>query len=135
VKIKKPQLVFIMETRMQQNKADRLRSKLGFDNCFVVDSKGKSGGMMLFWNSSSGVEIQNYSRRHINAVVQRSTDDLVWKFTGFYGHPEAGRRAESWALLRHLASLSPDPWLCLGILMRLLVWGKSPVGQLDLTLR
>jgi len=123
VKIKKPQLVFIMETRMQQNKADRLRSKLGFDNCFVVDSKGKSGGMMLFWNSSSGVEIQN------------STDDLVWKFTGFYGHPEAGRRAESWALLRHLASLSPDPWLCLGILMRLLVWGKSPVGQLDLTLR
>jgi hypothetical protein len=114
VKMKKPQLVFLMETRLQQNKADQVRSNLGFDNCFVVGSRGKSGGLMLLWNSSSGVEIQNFSRRHINAVIQRFPDDLVWKFTGFYGHPEVGRRGESWALLRHLATLSPVPWLCLG---------------------
>jgi hypothetical protein len=125
VKKKKPQLVFLMETRMQQNKADRVRIKLGFDNCFVVNSKGKSGGLMLLWNSSCGVEIQNYSRRHVNAVVQRSPDDLKWKFTGFYGHPEAGRRSESWSLLRHLASLSPGPWLCLGDFNEIVCMGEK----------
>jgi hypothetical protein len=114
-----------METRMQQNKADRVRIKLGFDNCFVVNSKGKSGGLMLLWNSSCGVEIQNYSRRHINAVVQRLPDDLKWKFTGFYGHPEASRRTESWALLRHLASLSPEPWLCLGDFNEIVCMGEK----------
>jgi hypothetical protein len=35
----------------------------------VVDSKGRSGGLILLWHSTINVDIQNYSRRHINVVI------------------------------------------------------------------
>jgi hypothetical protein len=106
-----------METKMNTRRAAGIRIKLGllgFDHCFVVDYVSKSGGLMLLWKNSISVVIQNYSRRHINAVVQDSLLDPAWKFTGFYGHPDVARRGELWALLRYLARLHPDHWLCLG---------------------
>jgi hypothetical protein len=37
-----------------------------------------------------------------------------WKFTGFYGNPDASKRRESWSLLNYLKSFNPSPWLCVG---------------------
>jgi hypothetical protein len=81
---------------------------------FVVDSKGKSGGLALFWKEAFHVSIQNYSSSHINAEVYSEEHDFSWKFTGFYGNPDVGKRKESWALLKHLATFSPEAWLCTG---------------------
>jgi len=47
------------------------------DSIFTVDCKGRSGGLNLLWKSDIGVEIQNYNRRHINAVIQSSNADFV----------------------------------------------------------
>jgi exonuclease III len=69
VRTKKPDLVFIMETKLLSQNADFLKNKLGFFNQFVVDSKGKSGGLILLWHSTINVDIQNYSCRHINVVI------------------------------------------------------------------
>jgi hypothetical protein len=49
------------------------------------------------------VEIQNYSRRHINAIIKMTGNGVGWKFIGFYGHPELAKRKEAWALLRCLS--------------------------------
>jgi hypothetical protein len=35
-----------------------------------VDSVGRSGGLALFWKEEFCVTIQNYSRRHINAIIK-----------------------------------------------------------------
>jgi hypothetical protein len=35
----------------------------------VVDSVGKGGGLVLFWEDEVGVEIQNYSSRHISTKI------------------------------------------------------------------
>jgi endonuclease/exonuclease/phosphatase family metal-dependent hydrolase len=80
----------------------------------MVDSVGRSGGLILMWRDDIRVVIQNYSRRHINAIISMGLDGEEWKFSGFYGHPEVARRKESWALMRHLACFNPTPWLCLG---------------------
>ena len=69
MKEKKPNLVFLMETMISTNKMEWVRIKLGFKHMFVVDSVGKSGGLALFFMTESGVEIQNYSHRHINTKV------------------------------------------------------------------
>jgi len=114
VREKKPVLVFLMETKIMQNKSSFLKVKLGFDSVFTVDCKGRSGGLILLWKKEIEVEIQNYSRRHINAVIQCSNEDPKWKFTRFYGHPDANRRREAWSLLRCLPKFSPEPWLCIG---------------------
>jgi hypothetical protein len=52
-----------------QAKASSLRIKLGFDSVFTIDCKGLSGGLMFLWKSDLKVEIQNFSRRHINAII------------------------------------------------------------------
>jgi exonuclease III len=114
VKEKKPTLVFLMETKVSRRKVSFLPSKLGLENMFVVDCRGKSGGLILLWKSMALVEIQNFNNNHINAVIKNSLDRVPWKLTGFYGHPEVSMRRHSWALLRHLATINPTPWLCLG---------------------
>ena len=65
-------MVFLMETKSTQKKKkmEVIRLKLGFENMFVVDCIGKSGGLALFWEEESGVEIQNFSHRHINAIIR-----------------------------------------------------------------
>lgn len=85
---------------------------MGFNGLCVVNSIGKRGGLALFWQESFHVTIQNYSWNRINVAVHSNVFDVDWKFTGFYGNPEAWKRRESWALLRHLESFSPGPWLC-----------------------
>ncbi|XP_059428616.1 uncharacterized protein LOC132162400 [Corylus avellana] len=114
VKVKKPEMVFLMETISRQSKMERIRCKLGFPNMLVVDCVGKSGGLALLWNDDVGVEIQNYSCRHINAKVCLTPNKGFWKFTSFYGHPEANKRREAWGLLRYLVTMAPEPWIYLG---------------------
>jgi hypothetical protein len=83
-----------METKLQRTKMTSLRVKLGFDSMFVVDSVGRSGGLALFWKEDVQLEIQNYSNRHINAVITELGQNFQWKLTGFYGHPETAHRGE-----------------------------------------
>lgn len=59
-------------------------------------------------------ETQNYSRRHINAIVKNKDWDRLWKFTGFYSHPDASKRHKAWSLMRHLAGIASEPWVCAG---------------------
>ncbi|XP_059429221.1 uncharacterized protein LOC132163036 [Corylus avellana] len=113
-KEKKPIILFLMETKCRKNKMEVVRVKLGFEGMFVVDPIGRSGGLALLWKDISLLEIQNFSRRHINAIVKEEGTGYSWKLTGFYGHPEWQKRHESWALLRHLRSYNPIPWLCVG---------------------
>jgi ribonuclease HI len=114
VKEKRPVMVFLMETLLCNKKAEFFRIKLQFDYMFVVDKVGRSGGLILLWNNHTNVMIHNFSRRHINAIVTIGRNGILWKFSGFYGHPVTAKRYESWGLLRHLSGLSPTPWLCMG---------------------
>jgi hypothetical protein len=114
VKEKRPVLVFLMETKLCNKRAEFIRIKLQFDYMFVVDCVGRSGGLILLWNSHTNVVIQNYSRRHVNAIITLDKNGSPWKFSGFYGHPVEAKRNESWQLLRFLSGLSPCPWLCMG---------------------
>jgi exonuclease III len=114
VKEKKPDMVFLMETKFFNKNCDFLCVKLGYDHMFVVDSVGRSGGLILLWRNKMDVSIQNYSRRHINVVVTNGRLGNTWKFMGFYGHLDTAKRKEAWDLLRHLSHFQPLPWLCIG---------------------
>jgi hypothetical protein len=60
------------------------------------------------------LEIQNYSRQHINISITSPADGLKWKFMGFYEHSEAHKWQEAWGLLHHLKSMTLIPWVCIG---------------------
>jgi hypothetical protein len=104
VKSKRPNLLFLIETKVKQEKMNLLRMSLGFEGMLAVDPVGRSGGIALLWTDSREVTIQNYSRHHINAVIQFVDSDQSWKLTAFYGHPNFTHRVASWQLL------SPPGW-------------------------
>jgi exonuclease III len=114
VKENNPNILFLMETKCKQSRLEYLRVKLGYGGLFVVDSVGRSGGLALFWRDDVQLEIQNFSRRHINSIITQVDGDRVWKLTSFYGHPDWTKRHESWALLRHLQQFHLVPWLVIG---------------------
>ena len=103
-----------METKLGKNKMESVPIKPGFSNLFAVESVGKSGGLALFWDDGLGVTIQNFSQQHINVVISPNGGRSQWKFTGFYGHPDASKRHEAWSLLKYIAEIDPVPWLCAG---------------------
>jgi hypothetical protein len=114
VKEKRPMMAFLMETKLRKTKMELIRQKVGFPNLFVVDSVGKRCRLALFWEEDVIIDIQNYSQRHINGIIQNQNYATPWKFTGFYGHPDVNKRQEAWSLFQFLARLTPEPWLCIG---------------------
>jgi hypothetical protein len=56
--------------KCKRHKIEYIWVKMGFDCTFVVEPIGRSGGLALCWNDADMLEIQNFSRRHINAIVK-----------------------------------------------------------------
>ncbi|XP_039169978.1 uncharacterized protein LOC120294110 [Eucalyptus grandis] len=46
----RPSIMFIMETKNQELKVQRIRRRLKFHNGFVVNPEGIGGGLALFWD-------------------------------------------------------------------------------------
>lgn len=108
-----PNLVFLSETRLSGSKTADIRIGLGFLHNFVVDCRGKNGGLMLLWSENWNVSIQSFSVGHIDAIIC-DHKNRQWCFFGFYGHPQLANRYSSWELLRRLNHLWSGPWLCGG---------------------
>ncbi|XP_042953523.1 uncharacterized protein LOC122290064 [Carya illinoinensis] len=70
------------------------------EGCLIVDPVGRRGGLVLMWKYQKEVEVINYSNWHVNVLVKGEKEGSDWHFTGFYGHPETGKRRLSWELLR-----------------------------------
>ncbi|XP_041011336.1 uncharacterized protein LOC121255118 [Juglans microcarpa x Juglans regia] len=94
---------------------ERLKYRLGFENCLAVGCKGRSGGMALYWKKEIDVVVKNFSRSHIHASIHDTRDEgETWFLTGIYGQPEAHRRHETWDLIRSLKMPSDQGWLLMG---------------------
>lgn len=87
---------------------------MGFDNCFCVNSRGRSGGLALLGKSSVHFEIVSYTNWHISGLVKSTKDGTPWLVTGFYIHPNTVKRSTTWHLLKALTPASNIPWLCFG---------------------
>ena len=96
---------------------------------FVVESKGRSGGLALLWNEEDDITIQNYSSHHITAKVLFMVDKYPRKFMGFYGHPDTMKRKETWKILRYLNTIDPMLWVCGGDFNEIITGTKKFGGR------
>ena len=102
-----------METKFDVSKIDGVKQKIERQQGLVVPSIRWVGGLAFLWRSSLQVDILSYSPGHIDAIVSEEQGRKKWRFTGFYGHPEASKRGESWSLLEDLSCWSNLPWVCM----------------------
>ena len=81
---------------------------INYAGCKTVDVQGRSGGLALFWKNEGGVDIKGVGRHYIDFEV---IHDQIgrWRYTGFYGCPERGRRRESWDHFKRVSRLFNAP--------------------------
>ena len=106
-------LVFLVETKMDTMEMDGIKRKVERKQGLVVPSIKRASGLALLWKTSMQVDVLTYSLQHINAIVIEEQGRKKWRFIGFYGHPETGKREESWNLLESLNRRSDLPWICM----------------------
>ncbi|XVE72246.1 hypothetical protein DITRI_Ditri11bG0024200 [Diplodiscus trichospermus] len=104
-----------METKKRSNEMELLAgARWSFYCCLIVDCVGRAGGLALLWKNEMDLEVLNFFRNHIDAVVKGLDGEAPWRFTGYYGEPKVNMRHNSWSLMHRLDGLSDLPWICLG---------------------
>ncbi|XP_019172466.1 PREDICTED: uncharacterized protein LOC109167850 [Ipomoea nil] len=66
---KQPDFVFLMETKVGRDHAERIRVKIGYEGLFYVDSDGLSGGLALLWKKNSTARLLSYSTNYVDVEV------------------------------------------------------------------
>lgn len=112
-KAEEPDILFLSETKLTEKEMECFRWKLNMPNMIVMDCKGRSGGLALFWRRGVEVELRWKGRYHIDVNVVEETGSK-WRFTGIYGESKSGQKEKTWKLLRTLHNQNDLPWLCMG---------------------
>ncbi|KAK4381239.1 hypothetical protein Sango_2987400 [Sesamum angolense] len=113
VKLHRPGLAFLSETKCKSKRVDKLKEKLNYHG-FGVDLVGKGSRLSLLWRKDIEVWLQSFLGNHINVIVKFKECPTQWRIIGFYGNPDVARRKETWNLLRNPAKVSMRPWFCGG---------------------
>ena len=120
-----------METKLPLKAMKRMfniKNSLGLTQGVIVPSEGKRDGLALLWKPNDKVDVQTFSRRHIDAVVDSRGSTRKWCLKGFRGNPDTHGRPDSWAHLSQLATASNLPWLCVGDFNEVLCVTKKQDG-------
>ncbi|GAA0152411.1 hypothetical protein LIER_10900 [Lithospermum erythrorhizon] len=112
VKVNKPNLILV-EIKLWKQEWDVIKLKLKMPNAFLVDSRGRKGGLAMLWPRSLNVTVMSYSSHHIEALIE-DEDVIPWSFVGFYGHHEVKHKRISLELLRFINNNSSLPTAFLG---------------------
>lgn len=59
------------------------------------------GGLALIWKHDFDLTVDTSSLNHIDAIINKGKEEK-WRFTSFYGAPEAHKHYESWSILKNL---------------------------------
>ena len=123
-----PNFVFLLETKLKKKAMERAKRKVGFVYSLVVPKSDKSGGLAMLWKENINLEIMGYASNFIDAIVTEADLGIKWRITGFYGHPEAHKRKESWDQLKALNRKFQLPWICFGDFNEILFMKKKMGG-------
>ncbi|KAL1178796.1 hypothetical protein V6Z11_A03G118400 [Gossypium hirsutum] len=111
-----PDIIFLSETKINANDFQRVQNKYRLQNELAVSFKGRSGGLALMWKNGVDDTIQNYSKFHIDSLVQYENNKNV-HFTSFYGNASPSLRSSLWDMLRRIGGSVREDLVVGGILM------------------
>ena len=92
---------------------ESLKNTLGYDQSFAVSSSSHSGGLGLFWNNNTRVEILPYSQYHIDAIVTENRREPR-RLKCVYEESQTAERHKTWEMLKFIKGSSHLPWVGIG---------------------
>ncbi|CAN0876959.1 hypothetical protein LINGRAHAP2_LOCUS11593 [Linum grandiflorum] len=113
IKAHRPDVVFLSETLVSNQKMEEVRVKIKFEGCFAVAARGRSGGLIVLWREKNQVLINQFCDNYIDAQITDAVGG-EFRFTGYYGFPERERRKEAWEMLKRLGNGVHGPWCIMG---------------------
>lgn len=116
---KKPNFLFLCETKCGKNRIEWLKGYLGFEGMLCVEPQGRSGGVAFLWRWHKECHVLGYSHNHIDVEITKEAEG-GWRFTGIYGEPNRNHCHVTWELLRQLSRASSLPWCVMGSLNSIL---------------
>ena len=108
-----PSVLCLQETQVGGLRARNLAHSFGFNRSYTVGSRGRSGGLAMYWNDNLNLELIHFSQYHIDMIVKKD-EEQPWRITCIYGEANVNERQKTWDLLRFLRSESNLPWVCIG---------------------
>lgn len=112
VRKKRPFIVFLLETRMKDNRMEKYRKDLGFKMGFYVNPLGKSGGLGLWWGEDTKIDILSASKNLIDTRIS-NPETSVFRGSWFYGPPDKRDHPIFWDNLDSFDKRDDVPWLCM----------------------
>ena len=129
-----PDVLFLSVTKHDGKWMDWLRWKLEMPNMVVVNSEGNRGGLALFWRGGVEVGVKNFSKAHIDCVMEE--EGFEWRFAGIYGVSRSENKDNMLETLCYLKEQFEMPWLCSGYFNEILFGcekeGGPPRAELNM---
>ena len=83
-----PTICFLMETRLDNDRFEKLYGILLFQNKIIVKHLDLGGGLAFLWKNNIMLEVINFTVNHDLAKITEE-DGFVWYLTRFYGWSDA----------------------------------------------
>ncbi|KAL6190587.1 hypothetical protein ACLB2K_036981 [Fragaria x ananassa] len=96
---------------------NKIASKLSvyFDNVDFVNSDGQSGGILLFWNSSTvSLNVIFKHNRFIHCHITNIANIKSWVHTFVYAYPAKKMQLDLWNEIETLKPQNDDSWVLMG---------------------
>ncbi|XP_028077279.1 uncharacterized protein LOC114279250 [Camellia sinensis] len=114
IKIHKPDILVLMETKVEFQSMGMFFNTLGLTTSAHVDLIGKSGGIWMLWNPNNvNVRISKANSQMILATISRQNYP-EWMLSAVYASPNPRVRDELWENLDNIAQDMNQPWLVAG---------------------
>ncbi|XP_028105291.1 uncharacterized protein LOC114304330 [Camellia sinensis] len=110
----KPEILILMETKVQYSKMGNFFNRLGFTASTIVDPVDRVGGIWIIWNTSYvNVRASAVSSQVIHVTVHKE-DYVEWVIAAVYASPNPVLRETLWNNLEDVTANMDKPWLVAG---------------------
>lgn len=106
--------IILLETHVSGCRVEEIIKKMGFDNSFVSEAQGHSGGIWCLWNKDGWPVDVGYSNRQLVHLTVKWRNEGPWFLTAVYGSPHRALRQSLWDELREISYEVTGPWCAIG---------------------
>lgn len=131
----KPNILFLMETRVPSVQAHRLLRKTHYSHIAAVEARGFAGGLWCLWDTADiKIRVLSHTAQVLNiAILERDTPSSLISL--IYASPQGSMREKFYHYVEDMASYVNLPWLLVGDFNQVIRQedkrGGRPVGGVE----